>query len=58
MFPYLHPAVSSVHVLMADLQLVPTLRNKALHFFEELFVIRCTETTDRHAFLSVIPCKL
>lgn len=36
---HLHPAVSSVHVFIANLQLVAALCNKVFHPFEELAVI-------------------
>lgn len=36
---HLHPAVSSVHVFIANLQLVAALCNKVFHLFEELAVI-------------------
>lgn len=38
---YLHPAVTSVYIFMTNVQLVPTLRNKVPHSFQELVVIRC-----------------
>lgn len=43
----LHPAISSVLVLMANLQLVATYSNKVPHSFQELVVIRCTEKIKR-----------
>lgn len=41
--PYLHPAVSSVHVLFADFHLAAALQHDALNAFEELIVVTCAE---------------
>lgn len=42
-FSHLHPAISSVHILVANLKLVAALCNKVLHPFKELVVVTCAE---------------
>lgn len=46
-FFYLHPAISSVHILVANLQLVAALCNEVPHSFKELVIIRCADTVTK-----------
>lgn len=42
-FSYLHPAISSVHVLMANLKLVSAFCNEVPYSSKELVVVRCAK---------------